>query len=130
MNRWKSSHEKYKINLNKLISTKTLEVENIDEDTSPNDLKRLFSKCGVVLSVSVEAGYESEFLADRDADPDEEEFEPKKPVGPDKVVGRVTMLADHATKADKKLHGRSWRGQKLRLTMQRNSWDSVSPDFE
>jgi hypothetical protein len=129
MNKWRSSAEKYEINPNKPMCTKTLEVENIDEDTSPKDLKSLFSKCGVVLSVAVEAGYESEYLADRDADPDDEELEPKKSVGPDKVVGRVTMLANDATKADRKLHGRKWRGQELRLTVQRNPWDSM-PNFE
>ena len=122
MNKWKRWNEKYEFDPTKLIDTSTLEVENISEETAPRDLHRLFSKYGVVLSVAIEAGYESEFLKERDTESD-------TVIGPDKVIGRVTMLKDDAAIADKNLHARRWRGQKLRLTLKRDNWSPLQ-NFE
>jgi len=124
MTKWRSWDDKHEIDPNGLIETKTLEVENIAEETTPKDLHRLFSKYGVVLSVAIEAGYESKFLAVRDPE-SEEATEAERVIGADRVVGRVTMLTDHASVADRKLHGRRWRGQKLKLTVKRDPWGSV-----
>jgi RNA recognition motif-containing protein len=128
MTKWRHESEKYEINPRKLIETKTLEVENISEETTPKDLHTLFSRYGSVLSVAIEAGYESAFFEDRDPESDEA-VESDKVIGPEKVIGRVTMRVDDARIADKNLHGRRWRGQKLRLTLQRDSWGTM-PNFD
>jgi RNA recognition motif-containing protein len=123
MGKWRHESERYKINPRALIETHALEVENIDEETTPSDLRRLFSKHGEVLSVAIEAGYESVFFADRDP-------ESQEAIESDKVIGRVTMLANDVAIAARELQGRRWRGKKLKLKLKRNGWDSVPPDFE
>jgi RNA recognition motif-containing protein len=124
MGKWRHESERYEINPRALVETKTLEVENISEETTPKDLYRMFSRYGAVLSVAIEAGYESVHFGDRDNE-SEEAIESHKAIGPDKVIGRVTMLASDADIADKNLHGRRWRGQKLRLTLLRDSWGTI-----
>jgi RNA recognition motif-containing protein len=128
MGKWRHESERYEINPRALIETKTLEVENISEETTPKDLYTLFSRYGTVLSVAIEAGYESVHFGSCDPESDEA-VESNKAIGPDKVTGRVTMLARNAGIADKNLHGRRWRGQKLRLRLERHPWYST-PNFE
>jgi RNA recognition motif-containing protein len=125
MGKWRHESEKYEINTRKLIETKTLKVENISEETTPNDLYMLFSRYGAVLSVGIDASYESALFEDRDPESDEA-VESDKVIGPEKVIGRVTMRVGDAPIADKNLHGRRWRGQKLRLTLQRDSWGTTA----
>ncbi len=116
MGKWRHESERYENNPRKMIETQTIEIENISEETTPRDLYSLFSKCGGVLSAVIEAGYETAFFENSDR-------------GPDKVIGRVTMLSDNASIADKKLHGRRWRGKELRLTLPRNYW-GTKPQFD
>jgi RNA recognition motif-containing protein len=118
MGKWRHESERYKTNLNGLIETRTLEVENISDETMPSDLRRLFSKHGEVLSVTIEAGYESEFFAHHDP-------ESQEAIESDKVIGRVTMLANDAATAVRELEGRRWRGQKLSVELKRDGWGTM-----
>jgi hypothetical protein len=82
--------------------TYTLELDDLAEDTTPKDLRLLFSKYGHVFFVRIDSHYEADF---------DDDFVPQSK----KVSASVTMPEYHAARARKKLHGCRWRGKTLNI---------------
>jgi hypothetical protein len=85
----------------------TLELTDIREDTTPGDLRRLFSKYGDVFRVCIDSDYRADFYGDLGGEHEDSE--------PTKVTAHVTMRDYQATSARSKLNGRHWRGRALNI---------------
>jgi hypothetical protein len=79
------------------VDTYTLVLDDISEDTTPKDLRMLFSKYGRVFLVRIDSDYEAEFC---------EDLAPESK----KVTASVTMPDCDAARARRKLHGPSLAG--------------------
>jgi RNA recognition motif-containing protein len=81
------------------IDKKTLRVQNISDETSPRDLRRLVAKYGPIFKVQI---YSED---------------------PNQVSAFLTMSRGDAKDALAHLNGQRWRGQRLKLNEEKSWWD-------
>jgi RNA recognition motif-containing protein len=80
------------------IPKKTLRVQNISDETSPTDLRKLLSKYGPIFKVQI---YSED---------------------PNQVTAFLTMSRGDAKDALHHLNGQRWRGQRLKLNEEKSWW--------
>jgi len=78
---------------------KTLRIQNISDETSPRDLRRLLAKYGPISKVQI--------YSDR----------------PNQVFAFLTMSRGDAEDALENLNGQRWLGRRLSVNEEKNWWD-------
>jgi RNA recognition motif-containing protein len=82
------------------LPNKTLRVENISDNTSPKDLRELFSEYGTVFGVEIRLESSGD------------------------VSASLVMAQDAAEEAIDGLDDQDWRGQWLKVEEEQISWDN------
>jgi RNA recognition motif. (a.k.a. RRM, RBD, or RNP domain) len=83
------------------FGNRTLRVRNISDDTSPNDLRSLFSRCGPVSRVQIQSD------------------------DPGHVSALLLMSEEDVEDALEDLNGWRWRGRRLMVEEEPTWWDSA-----